>query len=207
MKRVLPAAPPKRKGRALIEHSKTGHCYFKKQPETDGEVEHAINAISVSCIGALRYGGKEENILRKIYELGLNEYCDYKPIGDYSLVIRNIVTFYFGGAINDLGKTIAEEFANQTYYKVVDYLCEKQREFSFTLRWATHHSGDYIKGEILSMYYYKITITKENGAVDDTIADRAEAVHGALTKKLSASNITWHEKAINSNGAPRPTFV
>ena len=43
----------------LIDHSKLeyGHCYFKKQPETDEEIERAINAIAVSCISGLRYGG------------------------------------------------------------------------------------------------------------------------------------------------------
>ena len=49
----------------LIEHSKLeyGHCYFKKQPQTPEELDRAINAMSVSCISGIRYGGKDEFIL------------------------------------------------------------------------------------------------------------------------------------------------
>src|SRR5215213_5006329 len=56
----------------LIEHSKIeyGHCYFKKQPETEDEIERAINAIAVSCISGLRYGGTDEKILKRLYEIG-----------------------------------------------------------------------------------------------------------------------------------------
>lgn len=52
----------------LIEHSKLeyGHCYFKKQPQTLDEIERAINAMEVSCIDGLRYGGKDEIILNSL---------------------------------------------------------------------------------------------------------------------------------------------
>jgi hypothetical protein len=63
----------------LIDHSKQdGHCYFKKQPETEEEIERAINAISVSCISGLRYGGTNEKILKRLYEIGEGEQCDHK---------------------------------------------------------------------------------------------------------------------------------
>ena len=64
----------------LIDHSKLeyGHCYFKKQPETDEEIERAINAIAVSCISGLRYGGTNEKILKRLNEIGEGEQCDHK---------------------------------------------------------------------------------------------------------------------------------
>lgn len=64
----------------LIEHSKPGygHCYFKKQPQTAEELDRAINAMQVSCISGIRYGGKDETILQRLYELGLANECDYK---------------------------------------------------------------------------------------------------------------------------------
>lgn len=63
----------------LIEHTKLdyGHCYFKKQPETQEEIERAINAMSVSCIAGIRYGGKDKSILKRMYESGLQAECDY----------------------------------------------------------------------------------------------------------------------------------
>ncbi|RYF19047.1 MAG: ferredoxin [Flavobacteriales bacterium] len=66
----------------LIDHSKSefGHCYFKKQPETPKELDRAISAMQVSCIAGIRYGGTDERILKKLYELGLENECDYKSV-------------------------------------------------------------------------------------------------------------------------------
>jgi hypothetical protein len=65
----------------LIEHSKLEyeHCYFKKQPITADELDQAIRAMQVSCIAGIRYGGKDKAILKRLYDLGLQEVCDYKP--------------------------------------------------------------------------------------------------------------------------------
>jgi len=63
----------------LIEHSKLeyGHCYFKKQPTTPDELDRAISAMQVSCIAGIRYGGKDQAILKRLYDLGLQAECDY----------------------------------------------------------------------------------------------------------------------------------
>ncbi|WP_145856003.1 ferredoxin [Pedobacter suwonensis] len=65
----------------LIEHSKNeyGHCYFKKQPTTVDELDRAINAMLVSCISSIRYCGKDKAILKRLYDLGMQAECDYKP--------------------------------------------------------------------------------------------------------------------------------
>ena len=60
----------------LMEMTGTG-CYFKKQPETEEEIERAINALAVSCISAVRYRGTDKNILNKIANLGYQSECDY----------------------------------------------------------------------------------------------------------------------------------
>lgn len=67
----------------LIDHSKADyrHCYFKKQPETDEEIERAITAIAVSCVAGLRYGGTNEKILKRLYEMGEGDQCGHKPSG------------------------------------------------------------------------------------------------------------------------------
>jgi len=44
------------------DESSYGHCYFKKQPETPGEIERAILAVNSSCCGALLYGGDDRKI-------------------------------------------------------------------------------------------------------------------------------------------------
>lgn len=45
-----------------------GHCYFKRQPETEEEVEQAINAVRVSCCRGVRYGGDDPEIIRRLGE-------------------------------------------------------------------------------------------------------------------------------------------
>jgi hypothetical protein len=46
------------------------HCYFKKQPDTEAELEQAIAAIRVSCCGAFRYAGSDPAIIAKLKESG-----------------------------------------------------------------------------------------------------------------------------------------
>jgi hypothetical protein len=49
------------------------HCYFKKQPETPEELERAVDAMSVACCGAYRYGGNDPDILRRLRQRGIEE--------------------------------------------------------------------------------------------------------------------------------------
>lgn len=54
--------------------SETMHCYFKRQPETPEEVEHAIMAVLASDIEGLRYSGNDPHILDKLG--GAKQLCD-----------------------------------------------------------------------------------------------------------------------------------
>jgi hypothetical protein len=52
------------------------HCYFKRQPQTDGETQQAINTIRALCCGALRYGGSHRGIIAALVEAGHGDICD-----------------------------------------------------------------------------------------------------------------------------------
>lgn len=84
---------PQEEAPDLIAHSEAyhGHCYFKKQPQTPEEIERAINAICVSCIASIRYGGKNEAIIKRLYEHRRADQCDYQLI-DNQVVPRKIAT-------------------------------------------------------------------------------------------------------------------
>ena len=52
-------------------------CYFRRQPQTDAEVEQAIQAFCVSETGAQRYGGTSAAIIRRLHEVGCGDCCDH----------------------------------------------------------------------------------------------------------------------------------
>ena len=52
------------------------HCYFKRQPETDAELQRAINAMHVQDLGCIRYGGSDSSVLSRLTSLELDEHCD-----------------------------------------------------------------------------------------------------------------------------------
>jgi hypothetical protein len=41
-------------------------CYFRRQPQTPEELNHAVEAIWVSCVQALRYSGNDPEILDRL---------------------------------------------------------------------------------------------------------------------------------------------
>jgi hypothetical protein len=50
------------------------HTYFRRQPTTEQEIEHACAAALVCCVAAIRYGGNDPAIIQR---LGNREkYCD-----------------------------------------------------------------------------------------------------------------------------------
>jgi hypothetical protein len=68
---------PEVEAMGLMGHSDEG-CYFIRQPETEEEIEQAINAIAVSCVAAVRYGGTDQKIIKRLYEKDLATECDHK---------------------------------------------------------------------------------------------------------------------------------
>ena len=52
------------------------HCIWKKQPETEAELEQAVAAFDVSDIGCHRYAGNDPLIMRRIGA----DYCDHAPV-------------------------------------------------------------------------------------------------------------------------------
>ena len=58
------------------DSDKHSHCYFKRQPESDEEIEQAIRALRIACCSALRYAGNDQKIIEKLKELGLGLLAD-----------------------------------------------------------------------------------------------------------------------------------
>ena len=57
---------PEHEAPELMAHDETNHCFFRRQPTTPIELEHAIQAVCVSCCEAVRYGGSDPAILSRL---------------------------------------------------------------------------------------------------------------------------------------------
>ncbi len=67
----------------LMAHDSDGaryHCYFKRQPATREETERACSAVEVGCCGAVRYGGRDPAVLKRLKKWGrdASDYGDSK---------------------------------------------------------------------------------------------------------------------------------
>src|SRR5207247_861312 len=71
---------PEREAPELMSHDPVAHagyhCYFQRQPETAQELDLAISAVNVGCCGAVRYGGRNASVIRRLTALGILEACD-----------------------------------------------------------------------------------------------------------------------------------
>jgi len=189
----------------LIEHSQKeyGHCYFKKQPQTDDEIDRAINAIHVSCLGGLRYGGKDEKILKRLYEIGLDNLCDQKPAGNYKTIIRNKVTFNYSGTIIELSDNIKSQVVMrypQLVSKILNYITNNKDYFEFIYRWTDRLTGTIHKCNFQSNGQCRIDLIKEkDGDLISLIADSLY-IDVILQNDKNATEINWFDM----DGTPKP---
>lgn len=54
------------------------HCYFKKQPQTQEELDRAVKAVWTCCSGAYHYAGSDREIKEKLRRIGSTEAIDHQ---------------------------------------------------------------------------------------------------------------------------------
>jgi len=68
-------------------------CYFRRQPQTPDEVVQAMNAICVSEVCALRYGGRDPEIIRQVGP-GQSDYSlDETPLAEAASEERKVIHY------------------------------------------------------------------------------------------------------------------
>jgi len=187
----------------LIDHSELeyGHCYFKKQPETDDEIERAINAIAVSCISGLRYGGTNEKILKRLYEIGEGEQCDHKPIGNYKPLIWNKVTFLFNGSIQELSELLTAQIVlGHTHLKkqIINFKLENDNYFEFIYRWTNGSTGIIFKCYFIGGNIFRVELDIEKNGYEISIRGTSMELNLILSSGKNISNILWFDKDNNT---------
>ncbi len=78
---------------ALFAYDKDNHCFVKRQPQTSKELESALDVIVGQELGCIRYGGSDEDVLRRLAEVGESNQCDIEPPPGIVPTLRNHVTF------------------------------------------------------------------------------------------------------------------
>ena len=186
----------------LIKHQKGeyGHCYFKRQPETEDEINRAINAVAVSCISGLRYRGTNENILMKLYEIGEQNQCDNKPIYNYKEVIRNKVEFSYKGTIQKLQNILKTKIPKRDYYKILDFKTNEKDFFQFILRWTDGLTGTIYKCNFKPGGQCKIEMSKEKDGYFGSIRNHSEDLNNILSNEENIFEIHW----FNFDGEDKP---
>jgi hypothetical protein len=187
----------------LIEHSKNeyGHCYFKKQPETEDEIERAINAIAVSCISGLRYGGTDEKILKRLYEIGEGGQCDHKPTGNYKTLICDNVTFLFNGSIQELSELMTTKLvAGQIHLNkhIVNFKIANDKYFEFVYRWTNGATGNIFRCHSFGKNRFRVEIGIEENGHEISIRGNSMTLNYILYSDKRISNILWVDKDNNT---------
>lgn len=182
----------------LIKHSDSdwGHCYFKKQPKTPGELDRAINAMQVSCIAGIRYGGKDEAILKRLYEMGLEAECDHKPVGNYKMIVWNKVTFTYSGTMQELYDSIIQAIGTTPRHidkKISDFKTNNRNYFEFTCRWTEGRTGTRYKCAFRKPGHCSIEMFPEQNAWMISLRGASADLNTLLLQDARTLDVIWFD--------------
>jgi hypothetical protein len=130
----------------LFEFDSTDHCYVKRQPSSNAEMEKALHVLRGQELGCVRYRGTDEAILRRLAEAGEADQCDHPPPG-VDVVLRNVVTFVISGSrnVSDDAPRLLEGFSQylKGRYPHLEIRTKpielREGEASFALAWFEDH--------------------------------------------------------------------
>jgi hypothetical protein len=183
----------------LIEHAKEdNHCYFRKQPVTEAEIDRAIGAMMVSCVDALRYGGTDEEIIRRLYENGMAQLCDRKPQKAYAVVIRNKVSFFYTGTLQEIVDALKRYLLRITSHMVITHeAIDSDNRFRFVQRWYPDIPGSIYDGMPIGPQEMSIIVKPERGIADES-AGRSCLLYDFLQQDDRISHVQWRSLDIGN---------
>jgi ferredoxin len=77
----LACMAPHHEAPELMSMDEETGCYFRRQPQTAEEIGHAVEAVRVSCVEALRYSGDDPEILERLRAKGCKSLSDVSALG------------------------------------------------------------------------------------------------------------------------------
>ena len=168
-------------------------CFFRRQPATEAELDQAIQAMMVACTNALRYGGTDERVLKRLYENGMKELCDHKPRQDYPVVIRNQVSFIYPGALQEFVMGLKDHLLRRlSSVTVTDRIACTDEHFRFIQRWHPEYRGTIYEGRLEEDQRVGIWLRPE-GNIPDREVGRGWILYEFLQQKGLAAGAHWRE--------------
>jgi hypothetical protein len=193
----------------LFDFDSVDHCYVKRQPTSDTEMEKALRVLRAQELDCVRYRGKDQAVLRRLAEAGEGHQCDHPLPGD-GLVLRNVVTF--APSHPDEVPLLAlqaprmlEEFSDYLKNRYPDLQVRtkpievREREASFALAWFEDH-------------FHPLTIRPVEGSARWLILHRgnlglSEFLDDWLRSCERFSDVRWYTEDAwqrSEPGQPRP---
>jgi ferredoxin len=178
---------PEAEAPMLMAYDEEEGCYFRRQPETDEEVQCAINATWASCMAAPRYAGTDERVRIRLSVLGSRNSCDHpiEPAVDPQTHVR------FSVDIED-ARALVRRFVRPSPFGAVVHVEGSVAKPAAELWW---------NGSVL----YGIERQSDQAGVPTWLLYNARGTHLALAhilQELGATNILWFSKHEWENQMP-----
>lgn len=203
----LACGAPQAEAPDIIEHEPNNHCYFKKQPTTEDEIDQAIKAMMVSCIDALRYGGQDEQLLKRLYEAGIGHLCDYKPTGRYHILIRDRVQFRFEDTFEAFELFLVPAFKSMwPAIRIEDYQNNSTDSFSFAQRWMPGINGAIYTGQLTGDHLFEIKVSREKDSDINDIVGFSVMLYDILKTDNRVTDMIWFEHGKQDGTGYRKPF-
>jgi hypothetical protein len=130
----------------LFEFDSSDHCYVKRQPASDVELEKAVRVLRAQELDCVRYRGSDAGILRRLAEAGEGDHCD-QALPGVGVMLRNVVTFTIPDSKESPldGAVLLEEFSGYVKARFPDLqvrtkpIERRNKEASFALAWFEDH--------------------------------------------------------------------
>ncbi len=102
----------------MFAYDSDNHCYVKRQPNTENELDRMIRTVLSSELECIRYRGDDKNVLRRLAESGYSHLSD-EPVSGIAQLLRNYGTFDAVNVVDrflstqDLAKSFQDHFQAQ----------------------------------------------------------------------------------------------
>ena len=177
-----------------------GEPFFEEQPHSAKDLDKVIRGVLGSEKAGFRYGGKDEEILRRFHRIGEAGLCDLSPSRDYRKVVRNRVQFDYAGNLGHILAHFNKMLANGRPQDVSGVAGTD--ELFYIMHQPNLEGNTYVyEGEKILDQLFEITISGLQWLSDKETMLKAAELHEKLNRHKRYSKIGWFERDKNDGRA------